>query len=500
MADRAAGAARVTAIEPGMIARVTNAIRYAMTGKAPDVWFGPLEPMEPVAQESAGRQFDYPVGINLTTQPRADSSVTFEQLRALADNHDVTRLVIETRKDQLAKCSWSVKLRDDATPKRAKEQAAIDSDATPEARAITALLRFPDREHDFATWLRMLLEDLLVIDAPTVYRRQTKGGQLYAVEPIDGATIKRVIDGTGRTPAAPAVAYQQVLKGVPSSDYTSDELLYAPRNVRTHRLYGFGPVEQIIMTVNIALRRQVHQLQYYTDGNIPEMLVGVPATWNVDQIAQFQKHWDLLMTDTAVRRRAKFTPGDMKAQLLRTAPIFDEADEWLTRVVCFAFSISPQPFVKQMNRATAGTAQEAALAEGLAPIMLWVKNLLDRIIAQWLGHPDYEFVWDDDEDIDPLTQAQVDQIYINAGVDTVNEVRERRGKDPIEGGDEARKPIQPGAFGAAAPGDGTGSTPSTPSTPGSKTPTQKPVEPNAAESADPGAKKLLKRRSLRRAY
>jgi hypothetical protein len=28
-------------------------------------------------------------------------------------------------------------------------------------------------------------------------------------------------------------------------------------------------------------------------------------------------------------------------------------DEWLARIVCFAFSISPQALIQQMNRATA---------------------------------------------------------------------------------------------------------------------------------------------------
>ena len=72
----------------------------------------------------------------------------------------------------------------------------------------------------------------------------------------------------------PATAYQQVLKGMPAVDYTRDELIYLPRNPRTHKIYGYSPVEQIVMTVNIALRRALHQLQFYTEGNIPESLIG----------------------------------------------------------------------------------------------------------------------------------------------------------------------------------------------------------------------------------
>ena len=67
-----------------------------------------------------------------------------------------------------------------------------------------------------------------------------------------------------------------MLKGLPATSYTKDELYYLPRNPRTDRVYGCSPVEQIIMSVNIALRRQMHQLQYYTEGSVPDSLIGVP--------------------------------------------------------------------------------------------------------------------------------------------------------------------------------------------------------------------------------
>ena len=35
-------------------------------------------------------------------------------------------------------------------------------------------------------------------------------------------------------------------------DYTADELVYWMRNKRTHKNYGYSPVEQVLITVNIA--------------------------------------------------------------------------------------------------------------------------------------------------------------------------------------------------------------------------------------------------------
>ncbi|MGH6996318.1 MAG: hypothetical protein ACREES_11515, partial [Stellaceae bacterium] len=266
-----------TPIAEGIVARAARALGYVVTGAAGG-WFGPMAPMPPQAPaDVAGRQFDFPSGYNLVTRPRAYEGTSFAELRALADSYDLMRLVIESRKDQIERLDWSIRAR---TPGGPQSDPRID--------AIAALFACPDGVHPWPTWLRLVLEDLLVIDAPALYLRRSRDGKLCALEPLDGATVKRVIDDWGRTPAPPEPAYQQVLKGLPAVDYTTDELLYLPRNPRVHKVYGFSPVEQVQMTVNVALRRQIWTLQYYTEGNIPEALIGVPDAWTPDQIRQFQ--------------------------------------------------------------------------------------------------------------------------------------------------------------------------------------------------------------------
>ena len=60
-------------------------------------------------------------------------------------------------------------------------------------KSTLAFLAKPDRRHTFAAWLRMLLEDMLVIDAACVYPRFTRGGSLYSLDVIDGSTIKEKV-------------------------------------------------------------------------------------------------------------------------------------------------------------------------------------------------------------------------------------------------------------------------------------------------------------------
>lgn len=418
-----------TPIAEGIVARAARALGYVVTGDAGG-WFGPLNAPAPSAPAAvAGRQFDFPSGYNLVTRPRAYEGTSFAELRALADSYDLIRLVIETRKDQIERLDWSIRARAQGGPK-----------SDPRIGAITALFTCPDGVHPWPTWLRMVLEDLLVIDAPSLYLRRSRDGRLCALEPLDGATIKRVIDDWGRTPQHPEPAYQQVLKGLPAVDYTTDELLYLPRNPRVHKVYGFSPVEQVQMTVNVALRRQIWQLQYYTEGNIPEALIGVPDSWTPDQIRQFQGYWDSLHEgNTAQRRHAKFVPGGVAKTFIptREPALKDPFDEWLARVVCYAFSVSPQPFVQQLNRATSETAQDTALAEGLLPLKNWVKQLCDLVIAREFAASDLEFAWSDDAPSDPAKVASVAVDYVKAGIKSVNEVRAELGLDPLPGGDHS---------------------------------------------------------------
>ena len=169
---------------------------------------------------------------------------------------------------------------------------------------------------------------------------------------------------------------------------------------------------------------------------MPEALIGVPQSWTMEQIGQFQDYWDTILSgNTAERRHAKFVPADFKYQPMRDPPLKDDFDEWLARIVCYAFSASPAPFTRQMNRATADNAQEMALAEGLAPVMLWVKSLIDQVIEEDFGSPDLEFEWIDEKSDDPLRQAQIIETRLRLGLKTINEARAESGEDPVAGGD-----------------------------------------------------------------
>jgi hypothetical protein len=163
----------------------------------------------------------------------------------------------------------------------------------------------------------------------------------------------------------------------------------------------------------------------------PDRRAGRLDAWTPDQIKNFQDYWDLYFTgDQARRRRAKFVPGGVAKTFIQTKePELKNAfDEWIARVVCFAFSISPQPFVNQMNRATSETQKDSADEEGLLPILNWIKRLCDHVIQTLLGADNLEFSWRHEPTIDPTIQRENLVAYVSAGMMTRRRAAEIMGE------------------------------------------------------------------------
>jgi hypothetical protein len=407
---------------------------------ASEAWFGPLNPVNPQAPPStAGRRYDYMPGANLMYVPRSEgaesSVITYAQLRALAEPSlgglDIVRLLIETTKDEMVCTKWRV-VRDDG------------SDAEDEGKEIEDLLWTPNNEQDYEQFLRAIFEDLLVCDCATIYKRRIANG-VYVPEPIDGTTIKRLIDAGGRTPLpADGPAYQQILKGVPAANlYMAmdeesrreaglppdiEEIIFAICNPRMNKLYGLSPVEQILTTIRIALGRQLMQLEEYDSGSTPRAAITAPDTWQPDQVKQMQQWLDnLLSGDTAQRSKVTMLPPGARIELLKPDALKNAHDEWLVRVCCYAFSKSPSAFVSQVNRATAESAAQQAIEQGLEPRKRWWASLMNRVIKTIYLRDGFRFVFEDEEITDPSVKVSFYTTLKKEGIIDADEAREKFG-------------------------------------------------------------------------
>jgi hypothetical protein len=411
---------RLTVLAPRVGSR-TNSPGQGFT------FYGPGKPIPPVTEGQAVRQWDFFPGFNTATTPRHNEPFSFANLRAFA-NVELVRMAIETRKDQLARLDHMVKPKDNKAA-RAKER-------DPRCVEVERFLAKPDGVTLFPDFMRAVDEDLLALDAPCMEKVRTRGGKLYGLEYVDGATINLLVDEQGRRPRdATTPAFQQIARGTVWANLTNRDLLYVPRNVRSGHIYGFGPVEQLIVTINIIIRRQGSQLAYFTEGNIPAGFMTAPEGWENQAIKDLQEWFDQALSgNIAAQRKILWGPHGATYTAFKDAPLKDEYDEWLARNVAFAFSLPPTPFVRQMNRATGETDQDRAEEEGLEPLKLWRKRWIDDLIATEFGYDDLEFAFREDVELAPKDQVEIEDKNLRNGSSTIDEVRDRRGEDPLPNG------------------------------------------------------------------
>jgi hypothetical protein len=156
-------------------------------------------------------------------------------------------------------------------------------------------------------------------------------------------------------------------------------------------------------------------------------------------IRSFQDYFDALMSGNLARRRqTKFMPADFKLIEARQPPLKDQYDEWLARLICYAFSVPASAFVSQVDRATSETLRLQATQEGLVPLKGWIKSALDHVIQVGMNEPGLEFVWVGDDAVDPLQQA----LLVSAWASRANRLARRRWTipaDPSNSGRENKK-------------------------------------------------------------
>lgn len=487
---------------PSMFQRAAEATQYLITGIKPDTWMSPLQPLDPGLPEVVARQYDYSVGRNINYTPRAGEFNSFNNLRSMALNCELLRLGIETRKDQMDALKWQFKLKVDDAKANLKD---------PRITELTKFFEMPDKINDWSSWQRSILEEVFVTDATSIYRRMNRGNKLYALEQIDGSTIFPLIDAGGRRPIAPSPAYQQILKGQPKVDYTSNDLIYAVRNVRVYTPYGFSPTEQVIQSARTEIERMKSQYLYFTAGSTPDTYATMPADMSNEQTKAFEQRLNGLLSGNLEDRRKipVFMHGTTVAQI-KQPPLKDDFDEWLARKICYALSLPPTAFTKQMNRATADSAKESASEEGLEPVKLWIKRIIDRVVFENFGYDDIEFAWTEEKEQDLKEAADIDQGYVKTGIKKINEVRDALGLEPVEGGDvnlvltptgyveiTERPPPPPDLSGGP---DGDVTDPNAPPKPGDDKKPAPDAKPKPTQAEAAAAAKLKKKENLLRYY
>jgi Inorganic Pyrophosphatase len=404
-------------------------------------WWSPFQPVWPYGPPwvSEPREWNYPVGYNLNYIPQRMQLMAM--LRGMRASWGVLATIIATRQDQLLRIPWTIQRKD----KPRASSVAVDE--------MKKFFKRPDGKLSYSQWTRKLTDDLLVLDAPSIYFARDRRGRPLHAEVLDGATIFPLIDDAGRRPDSIVEltadgmqylrrqpAFQQIIYGLPMIDLDESELMYVPMRPRADMpMFGYPGTEQILVEASEAVTKTFYQLNFWREGTIPDLIVTVPKEWSPRQIAMYQAHFDALLSGNInLKSKVRFLPGDSKPFDIKNSSgesLWSQRDETLVRLACYAYSVSPAPFIKMLNRSTAQNAQQMAEEEGLWPLMsYWKDDIIDPIIERF-GYEDIEFTFLPKPEPDQEKAAKIHDMKIKNGEYSINEARGEDGLEPVPGGD-----------------------------------------------------------------
>ena len=415
-------------------------------------------------------EFEVAQNINVT----GGRLVPFKVLRQSSEQIDIIRRCIEVLKNKMVGLNWDITLTDSAVEKVMSEagvdqvraaQVAKDKFTT-EMNRLRDFWATPDISNgmDFQSWLTMLLEDLLVLDAVAIWPQQTVGGELKSLQLLDASTIKPLINDRGMRPEPPNAAFQQILYGFPRTEFsaptetleadgefTSDELSYLVRNRRTHSVYGYGPVERALPLADLYLRRQQWLRSEYTDGVMPSLVLKTSAEFgnNPELLRAYENILnDDLAGQTEQRKRARLLPAGLDPVSFagESEKFNDTLDEYLVTSICGHFGVLPTEIGFTGGTGMGGASIHEGQSEsseilGLLPLSQWVARQISQLSYVYLGMPrELEFKFQPSIRQDDTAIAQAEDVRIRNGSLTLNEARSKHGL-PLLDSDYADQPI-----------------------------------------------------------
>lgn len=443
--------------------------------------FGPLAPMRPVAIDAPDpetgqpdpRKWIYPVGWNMPMGPPGSEGLklaSFAQLRTLADTYSVARACIDLRKQEIVGLEWDI-VPTKAAEKRMRNHPAMRREWDQRRAKVMKFFRRPDSDYfGFANWFNAQIEDVLAVDAWTLYPWPAKrhgggvmGSDLGELTTIDGTTMRPLVSINGGKPRAPNVAYQQFAYGVPRvdlatliagtdidgmkdakvGDYTANQVFYLPYDTRTWTPYGMAPIEKALVPILSGLNRQQWQLEYFSEGTVPGLFVSAgDPNMTPTQIRELQAALNALAGDPAWKHKIIVLPGGSKTDPMRPTELAGVFDEMIITQTCMGFGVMPMELGLTPRSSTSGNSGGAVNQMGKMstdaqnrkanrPLLHRFMEVYDYVIQVTFHQDDMRFLFEGlEETEDEQTAVNIMVNEISHGLSSIDEGRIARGKQP----------------------------------------------------------------------
>lgn len=353
-------------------------------------------------------------------------------LRTLSES-PIPRRAINVIKTGITKLNWSVAAIDENDTEKYKEICKI----------IEQTLLKPNPADSFRSWIEQMIEDMLVCSAGSSEILKAGDHQRpFRMYPVDAFSVELYPEWDGKPDS---YRYAQRVNG----NYVhlkAEEMMYIRMNPRTNTPFGLSPLETVWESVNsfITSHRSAGK---QASNPIARKILNMGKTANPDSVKAFRAYWEYEVMGRGINPIiGGENPSVLDMGATDDKALFIEWQRFLIEIVAIAFDLSPKKLgqTKDVNRSTADSEDEdtESTVQNVAEnIVEHINNHIIDGIFKMGGQIEFKFQYATSLK-DLKTKADIDAIYLDRGVDTIDEVRDSKGKKahPNKHGEVIRLP------------------------------------------------------------
>jgi len=286
---------------------------------------------------------------------------------------------------------------------------------------------------------------------PEKYEEGTPTSELVALRVADGATILKAPNEFGMLPETKPAYYQYSFihpNGTPIP-FFKREIVYFSMNPMSNSFYGKSPLESLYNILEIMSNSERFNKSIFDENAMPDGIMtfeGMPK----EEIKKIRRAWMEQLKGKPHKILFSSHKGDFK-QLTMTAKDMQwlEGQKFYMKFVFGAYHLNQGElgFTDELNKHSSGEQSNILYRKMIKPLAILIETKFNNeIIPEFYKSRgmeiETEFKYHLEDKVEKQQLIQNGIAMVNAGIITPNEMRVELGKQPIDGGDDLKKPQQ----------------------------------------------------------
>lgn len=271
--------------------------------------------------------------------------------------------------------------------------------------------------------------------------------KLIAVKSVDGGSMLKDVDLYKNLRGYYQYSFKHPLLN--PTKYEKEEISFIVMRKKASSVYGFSPVEGIVQELEVLIQGTKRNKDIFKNFAIPDVLIALEKA-NPDALRKLKSEW--LSANANKSNPVHFInypiSGVQKLAESNKDLEWLDGQKWYFRIVFANFGVSPDEagFFENSNKSNDEGQERVTMRNAMRPYLAALeREHTNRTITELLQNENHglKFEYLLKDDVREKEEFQQDMQMIQIGAMTINELRAKMGKEPLDWGDERVQQANP---------------------------------------------------------